>query len=93
MALAFTALAGIAGLGTEAASWYFTQRAMQGAADAAAHSAAAAKSTGADATAFTTGATSVAASFNFASAGAPRLRSTTRPAREAMPATATRSKC
>lgn len=37
IAVAFTGIAGLAGLGTEGANWYYTQRAMQGAADAAAH--------------------------------------------------------
>src|SRR2546423_14715931 len=39
IALALTAVLGFAGLGTEAASWYYTKRNMQGAADAAAASA------------------------------------------------------
>jgi Flp pilus assembly protein TadG len=67
LALAMTIIAGLAGLGTEAANWYFTQRAMQGAADAAAHTAAAAKSNGAGSSAFTTQAKSIAANFNFSS--------------------------
>src|ERR1051326_5719812 len=41
LAIALTGIIGFAGLGTEVASWYFTQRAMQGAADFAATSAAA----------------------------------------------------
>jgi Flp pilus assembly protein TadG len=41
LALALSAIVGFAGLGTEVASWYYTKRAMQGAADAAASSAAA----------------------------------------------------
>ena len=36
LALALSAIVGFAGLGTEVASWYYTKRAMQGAADAAA---------------------------------------------------------
>src|SRR5437764_14063720 len=36
IALALTAVLGFAGLGTEAASWYYTKRNMQSAADAAA---------------------------------------------------------
>ena len=42
LALVLSGLIGLAGLGTEAASWYFTKRAMQGAADAGATTAAAA---------------------------------------------------
>ena len=33
LALALAGLVGLAGLGTEGARWYFTKRAMQGAAD------------------------------------------------------------
>jgi Flp pilus assembly protein TadG len=40
IALSFTGVAGLAGIGAETASWYYTQRSMQGAADAAAHTAA-----------------------------------------------------
>lgn len=65
LAISLTGVAGLAGLGTEGANWYVTQRAMQSAADAAAHSAASAKSNGADKTAFTTTGKSVAANFNF----------------------------
>ena len=36
LALSLSVIAGFAGLGTEAASWYLTKRAMQGAADSAA---------------------------------------------------------
>src|SRR4051812_50228019 len=39
IAFALTAVLGFAGLGTEAASWYYTKRNMQSAADAAAASA------------------------------------------------------
>lgn len=67
LAVSFTGIAGLAGLGTEGANWYLTQRAMQGAADAAAHSAATAKSNGAGQTAFTATGKSVAANFNFSS--------------------------
>lgn len=67
LALSLTGIAGLAGIGTEGASWYYTQRAMQGAADAAAHSAATAKSNGAGASALTMAAQSVAAGFNFSS--------------------------
>jgi hypothetical protein len=65
LALSLTGIAGLAGMGTEAANWYFTQRAMQGAADAAARTAAAAKSNGAGSDAYTTQAKSVAANFGF----------------------------
>src|SRR5438128_9244111 len=41
VAFALTAVLGFAGLGTEAASWYYTKRNMQSAADAAAATAAA----------------------------------------------------
>src|SRR4051794_22008069 len=41
LAIALTGILGFAGLGTEVAAWYFTQRAMQGAADFAATSTAA----------------------------------------------------
>src|SRR5437764_582470 len=41
VAFALTAVLGVAGLGTEAASWYYTKRNMQGAADAGAATAAA----------------------------------------------------
>ena len=42
MALALSAIVGFAGLGSEVASWYYTTRSMQSAADSAAESAAAA---------------------------------------------------
>jgi len=41
LAIALSGIIGFAGLGSEVAAWYFTTRAMQGAADAAAESAAA----------------------------------------------------
>src|SRR5947207_6858349 len=41
LAIALSGIIGFAGLGTEVASWYFTKRAMQGAADFAATSTAA----------------------------------------------------
>jgi hypothetical protein len=41
LAIALSAIVGFAGLGSEVAAWYYTKRAMQGAADAAAASAAA----------------------------------------------------
>ena len=50
LALSLSGVLGFAGLGTEAASWYFTKRAMQGAADAAASTAAAALAAGAKST-------------------------------------------
>jgi Flp pilus assembly protein TadG len=43
IALALTGLAGLGGLATDCASWYFTSRTMQSAADAAAYTAAVAK--------------------------------------------------
>jgi Flp pilus assembly protein TadG len=72
LAVALSGIVGFAGLGSEVASWYYTTRAMQGAADSAAATAAAALSS-----ATATGATitgdqlrnagrSVAATFNFA---------------------------
>jgi Flp pilus assembly protein TadG len=42
LAIALSAIVGFAGLGSEVAAWYYTKRAMQGAADSAATSAAAA---------------------------------------------------
>jgi Flp pilus assembly protein TadG len=45
VALALTAVLGFAGLGTEAASWYYTKRNMQSAADAAAATAGASLAT------------------------------------------------
>ena len=52
---------GLAGLGTEAASWYFTKRTMQGAADAGAATAAAALAAGAPSATLATEAKSIAA--------------------------------
>jgi len=65
LAISLSALAGLAGLGTEAASWYSTKRAMQGAADMAASTAAAALAAGEPSSTFATEAKSVAASYHF----------------------------
>jgi Flp pilus assembly protein TadG len=71
LALALFAIVGFAGLGTEVASWYYTKRAMQGAADSAASSAAAelAAATSAGSTASSTQIAntgrSVSATFHF----------------------------
>jgi Flp pilus assembly protein TadG len=67
LAISLSGIIGFAGLGTEAASWYFTKRAMQGAADAAASTAAAALAAGANNGAILTSeARSIAASYQFA---------------------------
>lgn len=67
LALSLSGVLGFAGLGTEAASWYFTKRAMQGAADAAASTAAAALAAGAKSTStLTSEAKSIAANYSFA---------------------------
>ena len=47
LALALSAVLGLAGLGTEVAAWYTARQTMQGAADAAAYTAMTAKSAGA----------------------------------------------
>jgi Flp pilus assembly protein TadG len=65
LAISLSALAGLAGLGTEAASWYSAKRAMQGAADMAASTAAAALAAGEPSSTFAAEAKSVAASFHF----------------------------
>src|ERR1043166_4963246 len=71
VAFALTAVLGFAGLGTEAASWYYTKRNMQGAADAAAATAGAnlaitlQRGGSASASQFTTDAQSVAAKYGF----------------------------
>ena len=65
MALSLTVIAGFAGLGSETASWYFTQRRMQGVADAAASTAASALAAGAPTTTLATEAKSVAAGLGF----------------------------
>jgi Flp pilus assembly protein TadG len=64
LAVTFTMLVGFAALGTEVAEWYSIRRTMQGAVDSAAYSAALAKYNGAS-TAYTSEATSVAASYGF----------------------------
>ena len=56
---------GLAGLGAEASGWWVTKRNMQGAADAAAYSAAVAKASGATPTSYTNAARSIAGTFNF----------------------------
>jgi hypothetical protein len=65
LALALAGLVGMAGLGTEAASWYFTKRAMQGAADSGAATAAAAMAAGAPSSTYPVEAKSVVAGYNF----------------------------
>jgi Flp pilus assembly protein TadG len=67
LALAVSAIVGFAGLGTEVAAWYYTKRAMQGAADAAASSAAAtlASNTSATSTQMQDVGKSVAATMHF----------------------------
>src|SRR6267154_378932 len=65
LAFSLTAVVGMAGLGTEVAAWYFTQRTMQGAADTAAITGAAALAAGTTSTLAGTEAKSVAATFNF----------------------------
>jgi Flp pilus assembly protein TadG len=69
IALAFTAIAGLAGLGAETATWYYTQRKMQGAADAAAHTGATALMMGVGSPAAKIQACSVA--LNFANSPTP----------------------
>ena len=71
LAIALSGIVGFAGLGSEVASWYYTTRSMQGAADSAAATAAAtlssAKATGSTITGdqLRNAARSVAATFNF----------------------------
>ena len=67
IAIAFTGLAGLAGLGAEGTTWYYTQRSMQGASDAAAHTAATAMMMQTPSAAAITQAKSVAANFGFSS--------------------------
>jgi hypothetical protein len=65
VAISLASVAGFAGLGTEAASWYLTKRTMQGAADTAASTAATALAAGANSTStLTSEAKSVAATYN-----------------------------
>src|SRR3954449_9325298 len=71
VAFALTAVLGFAGLGTEAASWYYTKRNMQSAADAAAASAGAnlamtlQRGGTVSSSQFTTHAQSIAAQYGF----------------------------
>src|ERR1700688_1445782 len=62
-ALLLSGLVGLAGLGTEVGGWYLSKRTMQGAADAAAFSAATAKAQGAPSVAYRSEASSIAAGF------------------------------
>jgi len=66
LAISLAGIAGLAGLGTEAAGWYVTKRTMQGAADSAAYTAALALNNGASSTAVASQAKSIAASYGFA---------------------------
>jgi hypothetical protein len=66
VALALSGLIGFAALATEAAKWYTTERHMQGAADSAAATAAAALAAGEPSSALTSEAKSVAAVYGFA---------------------------
>ena len=71
LAIALSAIVGFAGLGSEVGAWYYTKRAMQGAADSAATTAAAAlaaatsSGTSVTSTQLTNAGRSVAAAFNF----------------------------
>jgi hypothetical protein len=65
MAISLSGIAGVAGLGTEAASWYTAKRTMQGAADSAAAAAALAVAAGEASSTYATLAKSIAASYNF----------------------------
>jgi len=65
LAISLSAVIGLAGLGAEASGWWVTKRNMQGAADAAAYSAAIAKASGATPTSYTNAARSIAGTFNF----------------------------
>ena len=67
LALALSSILGLAGLGTEVASWYMTTQTMQAAADAAAYTAAIAQSKGASAAQLTTEAQSIASGYHFVS--------------------------
>src|SRR5256885_12654663 len=75
VAFALTVVLGFAGLGTEAASWYYTKRSMQGAADAAAASAGAnlaitlQRGGSVSSSQFTTDAQSIAAKYGFVNGG------------------------
>src|SRR5437870_2657782 len=63
LAVSLSSVIGIAGLGTEAANWYMSKRTMQGAADAAAYTAATTKASGEATTDIRNAANSVAASY------------------------------
>src|SRR4051812_18390290 len=66
IALSLPAVVGFAAIGTEAANWYLTKRTMQGAADTAASTAAAARASGtSSASILVSEATSIAARYNF----------------------------
>jgi Flp pilus assembly protein TadG len=65
LAISLSAMIGVSGLGTEAGGWYVTKRTMQGAADAAAFTAATALSAGATPAQFLTEARSIAGSYRF----------------------------
>jgi Flp pilus assembly protein TadG len=65
LTLSLAGISGFSALGTEAANWYYTKRAMQGAADAAASTAAAALAAGAPSSTFATEAKSIAAGYKF----------------------------
>jgi hypothetical protein len=65
LAISLSGIAGAAGLGTEAASWYSAKRTMQAAADTAASSAASALAAGEPSSTIATQAKSVAATYNF----------------------------
>jgi Flp pilus assembly protein TadG len=65
MAMSLTTMLGFTGLATEAAVWYVDKRNMQGAADAAAFSAATAEAAGANSTSFTAAAKAVTAQYGF----------------------------
>jgi Flp pilus assembly protein TadG len=67
-ALLLSGLVGFAGLGTEVGGWYLSKRTMQGAADAAAFSAATAKAQGAPSAAYGSEASSIAAGFGYVDA-------------------------
>jgi Flp pilus assembly protein TadG len=66
-AMTMTSLLGVAGLGTEATLWYVAQRNLQGAADAAAFTAATAESAKASTTAFDNAAQAVAQQYGYVS--------------------------
>src|SRR5438445_2195813 len=63
LALSLSSVIGIAGLGTEVANWYMSKRTIQGAADAAAYTAATTKAAGENTTDIRNAAKSVAASY------------------------------